>query len=59
MNATDYCFIALLIFLAQARAKDQAFLDRMVVIYAIFFIAASLAWDFGRFLAVNWPFAIF
>ena len=58
MNATDYCFIALLIFLAQARAKDQAFLDRMVVIYAIF-IAASLAWEIGRVLAVRWPLAVF
>jgi hypothetical protein len=32
MNATDYFFIALLIFLAQAGAKDQEFLDRMVAI---------------------------
>jgi|LakMenE01Jun11ns_1017448.scaffolds.fasta_scaffold9791415_1 hypothetical protein len=58
MNPGDYSLIAFLIFLAQANAKDQKFLNRMVVIYFILSVA-FLVRNIIPSPAVHYPLAVF
>jgi hypothetical protein len=53
MTATDYCFVALMIWLAQANAEDKPFLNRMVKVWAVF-ASFSFAVDIARMVIARW-----
>jgi hypothetical protein len=53
MTATNFCLIVLTIWLAQAKAQDKSFLDRMVMIWVVL-ASFSLVLDIASRAAVRW-----
>jgi len=53
MTATDFCFVVLMIWLAQANAEDKLFLKRMTKVWAIL-ATFSFAVDIARLVIARW-----
>jgi hypothetical protein len=53
MTATDFCFVVLMIWLAQASAEDKPFLNRMAKVWAVF-ATLSFAVDIARMAIARW-----
>jgi hypothetical protein len=53
MTTTDFCFVVLMIWLAQSNAGDKPFLNYMVKVWAVF-ASVSFAVDIARMAAARW-----
>ena len=53
MTATDFCFVVLMIWLAQSNAEDKPFLNRMTKAWAVL-ATFSFDDDIARLVIARW-----